>query len=579
MARWYEEYPVLFEEERQGLEDLGFELDVSDFAAGRVVFRGSIPWDGSNLALVVVYPDAFPYLRPEVFAPDLKLRRHQNPFRGNLCLLDRDTSAWDVDSSGAWLVSKRVPLLLGLLEGNDSDQMRAAEAPQGEPASKFFRTQTGAVVFLPASALELPPDVLGGTLRLAVGQGEDPAPNLRACISKVQAHESRQGKRRVEGSVLAAADKPLQDRFARTALEGTWVRFDEWPLEDGSAEALWHTARATPSYREPPWQNVQGGKIQILGIVAKEEVRQDEYEDSWLFALRFRQRNKDVAYLVHGERISRADLAERIPSITGLGEKVVALTGLGALGAPIAMEFARGMLGELRVLDDDVVEVGTTVRWPLGILAVGHPKVSVIAQGLPVQYPYTAVRPFGHRIGAVSVPGEPPPEADGDVIERLLDGADLLVDATAELGVQYYLEGQAHERGLPQIYAWMTEGGYGGAVARVVPGQTGCWLCLQWHLEEGTIPTPPRAKTGQVQPRGCAEPTFTGTGFDALPVIAQTMRVATHTVLHGRNPEENGVDVFVCSQIPRGADAISVPTWTQHKLSSHPRCERCAITA
>lgn len=579
MGAWFESYPELFAEERRGLEALGFELDAAEFDAGRVLFRGSIQRNGHLFRLVVVYPDSFPYLRPEVFAPDLKLRRHQNPFRGNLCLLDRSSRAWEVDLSGAWLISERVPYLLDLLDRGDVEEMRRAEAPQGEPASRYFRSQLGAAVFVPAAMLEVSPDVPGGTMRLSVGQGEEPAPELRACLTKVQARGARRGKRRTEGAVLATADEPLRRRFGRTALQGSWVRLDEWPVADGSPQGLWQAARAAPGYEEPQWQRLRGGHLKVLGIVAREEVRQGKYEDAWLFALRLKRDRDEVPYLVRGERLSVADLAARIPSIAGLQDKTVSLTGLGALGAPVAMEFARSLLGDLRVLDDDDVEAGTIVRWPVGVPAVGHAKVTVIAQGLPAQYPYTKVRGFGHRVGAVPALGEPRGTPETEVLDSLLERCDLLVDATAELGVQYYLATQADERRLPQIYAWMTEGGFGGAVARVAPGQTGCWLCLQWHLQDGTIPTPPRAQTGTVQPGGCAEPTFTGAGFDALPVVAQTVRVAARTLLHGRRDGKDVADVFVCSQPMEDEGTVAAPRWEQFPLTIHPRCERCTVAA
>lgn len=577
MGLWYQDYPDLFRDEREGLEALGFELDAAEHEAGRVVFHGSVERKGSEVKLVIHYPDSFPYLRPEVFAPDLRLPRHQNPLRGNLCLLDRSTREWDVDGSGAWLIAKRVPALLDLVEGGDQEAMRRAEAPQGEPASRYFPAQSGTVVFVPEAMLYLPKDVRAGTIRLAVGRGEGPTVQLRACLTKVEADPAKRGKGTVEPTVLAVADEPLRNRFGRTALHGSWVRLATWPLgdgSDGSPDALWHAARATPGYREPQWQNVQGGKVQVLGILAAEEVQQGQFEDAWLFAVRLRRDNNEGSYLARGERLSRRDLAARIPSVEGLQDKVISLTGLGAIGAPMAMEFARSLAGELRMLDDDAVETGTTVRWPLGLVAVGHFKTAVLSQALPAQYPYTKVRSFNHRIGSVPAPGEPTAEPDSAIIDKLLDGADILVDATAELGVQHYLESEAYKRHLPQIYAWMTEGGVGGAVARVVPGQTGCWVCLQWHIEKGTIPAPPHVTTGRVQPRGCTAPTFTGTGFDALPVIAQAVRVTTHTLLRGRTGA-GGPDVFVCAQLAPDEQTIAVPTWSEFELTKHAKCERC----
>src|ERR671936_164582 len=95
--RWVQRFPGRLEWElddfgRRGLHD--FRLDEREIANGRVVLDGETTWKGETIPLRIVYPDLFPYFRPEVFAPGLKLGRHQNPFEGNLCLLEAPTRAW-----------------------------------------------------------------------------------------------------------------------------------------------------------------------------------------------------------------------------------------------------------------------------------------------------------------------------------------------------------------------------------------------------------------------------------------------------------------------------------------------------
>jgi molybdopterin/thiamine biosynthesis adenylyltransferase len=46
--------------------------------------------------------------------------------------------------------------------------------------------------------------------------------------------------------------------------------------------------------------------------------------------------------------------------------KRVGVVGLGALGAPVVLELAKNLTGELRILDGDHVDAGTIVRWPVG---------------------------------------------------------------------------------------------------------------------------------------------------------------------------------------------------------------------
>ena len=582
MRKWTVALPERLQVEVEAFDDtegLDFALDKAELAAtGVAVFRGTLTLDGRDpILLEVRYPDSFPYTRPEVFAPELHLDRHQNPYRHNLCLLERSTRQWSPSKTGAWLVSERVPKLLALLEG-DAEQMRREEAPQGEPASYYFRAHAGAVVLLPEQALTLPQDLRAGTIRLSTGNGEVQEPLLRAALTRVETNDGR-GK-----STVAAADGAFAERYGKTAYEGRWVRLDSFPDQGGSAEHIFAAAREVPGFEMPPKQSVPGAQLRILGAVCKEEVRQSEYEDTWLFAIEMttvqltRQGKVKLVqhYVARGDRLSAGDLAERIPGLAGLQSKTVALAGLGALGGPLAIELARAQVGELRILDDDVVEAGTIVRWPFGVGAVGHRKTAVLNTFIPNEYPYTRVRAFEQPIGFVPASAvEAPPQSEAEMLTDFLAGVDLLIEATAEIGVQQLLAALADEAGIPQVYVTATEGGWGGIVARVVPGQTGCWYCLQQRLDDHSIVPPPFAETGTVQPRGCSAPTWTGTSFDALPLIAQAARTATFTLLGGR-AAEMPKDVFVCAQRAEAPTELDAPEWTSHPLDLHPACAACA---
>jgi molybdopterin/thiamine biosynthesis adenylyltransferase len=584
MRRWTDVFPQRLQAEVEAFEHaegLDFALDETEMtASGRVVFRGTLTLSGRDpILLEVRYPDSFPYLRPEVFAPELRLGRHQNPYRHNLCLLERSTRQWSPGNTGAWLVAERTPKLLALLEG-DPEQMRREEAPQGEPASYYFRAQAGTIVLLPEEALDLPDDLLAGTMRLAIAADEDPGSMLRAGLIRVEACDNR-GKSRP----VAEAGGPFAEHFSKTVYEGRWVRLPSFPQLGGDAEHLFAGAREVPGFQEPPRQGVAGANLRILGVVCKEEVRQGEYEDTWLFAVEMatvqltRQgKTKRVQhYIARGDRLSAADLAERIPSLAGLQGKTVALVGLGALGAPLSIELARAQVGELRMLDHDVVEAGTIVRWPFGLGAVGYRKTAVLSGFIGSDYPYTRVRTFEQPIGLVPASAdEAPAQSEAEMLSEFLDGVDLVIDATAEIGVQQLLAALADEAGIPQVFVSATEGGWGGIVARVVPGLTGCWYCLQKRIADKSIVAPPQAETGMLQPRGCSAPTWTGTSFDALPLIAQATRTATFTLLGGRHAA-HPADVFVCAQRADTAADLGAPEWTQYALEPHVECEACAI--
>jgi len=573
VSSWWQRFPGRLEAELEAFRARGleFERDEALFRdAGRVLLRGSLPHGREAVRLEVLYPDLFPYLRPEIYAPDLALGRHQNPREHNLCLLDRSTRFWLPSDTAAWLVGERVPHLLSLF-AQGADAMAAAEAPQGEPVSAYFQTALGAAIFVPAETLALPAEHLFGSGHLCLTGETPPRVLLRGLLAQLVV-KPRAGKTKR----VAQADAGLVSRFGGRQLSMRWARLDE-PPQGFDPDAVFEAADAVQTgFGRPPWQAVNDGEVAIVGLVFPEEVRQGEFDDTWVFGVRARRRTaagmQEGSYVVRGERLTRDDLGTRIPTVAHLATKTVAIAGLGAIGAPIALELARNQTGRLRLLEHDIVEAAQTVRFPFGLPAVGHPKLEVVAHFVEANHPFTDIERFAHRLGQTASDRHGRSENEFDLVDRFLRDADLLVDATAEIAIQQLLSEAANDLGLRQLLVSATEGARGGQIARLVPGGGGCWHCWKRHVSDGTIPLPPRDDTGTVQPRGCAEATFTGTSFDLLPIVAQAARAATATLAEGPEDRLTSV-VWVCALPEAGASA---PLWSEHPVTRHPECARCA---
>ncbi|HEX3803209.1 MAG TPA: ThiF family adenylyltransferase [Solirubrobacteraceae bacterium] len=582
MKRWTDRYPQRFEHEIEAFrttEGLNLSLDEVELKrSGRVIFRGTLMrGSGDPMYLEVRYPDLFPFFRPEVFAPNHTFPRHQGRYRKNLCLLDRSTDQWLTENTGAWLVSERVPFLLGLLEG-DPEVMRTAEAPQGEPLTTYLPYPEGAVVFVPGEIRDAADGEVGGDLKLAMGAPEQTTP-LRACMTELAADRGSG-----QSAVLATAAEPLAGRFAAQALRARWVRLHELPAKHGDASSLLKAAKQSAGYKKPPAtaltpvNGAQTVSLRWLGVVVKDEVTQGVWEDTWFFIVTSEKRiggviKEDVPTLVRSERLSQEDLSTRIPALSGLAGKVIVLIGLGALGGPLALELLRAQVGELRALEHDVVSAGTIVRWPVGLTAVGHLKTTVLQGVADANYPFTTVKTYKGMLGGVLAEGETEDRPQLEILDELFDGADIVIDATAELGVRHLVSTIARQLAIPQVYVSATQGGWGGVVARVVPGETGCWWCLQKRLFDGSIEDAPYAKDGNIQPAGCGSRTWTGTSFDALPIVAQAARTACFTLLAGRTPGAD--DVFVCHQAAASASELTAPGWKSYALTAHSQCPYC----
>jgi hypothetical protein len=228
----------------------------------------------------------------------------------------------------------------------------------------------------------------------------------------------------------------------------------------------------------------------------------------------------------------------------------------------------------VRLLDFDFADPGTVVRWPMGLRASGRSKVGNLKTFVDENYPYTKVQSFTHRIGVIRENANEPHELL--VLEECMESADLIYDATAEVGINHLLSDLAAQHQLPYICVSTTYGAWGGRLIRVRPnGRTGgCWMCHQWAVETSLIPIPRSDPKGEVQPAGCGDPTFTGSSFDIGTIALAAVRLASGTLqseVAGGYPDVDW-DVAVINLRDENGRS-TVPQWKVFPLERHPSCE------
>lgn len=275
-------------------------------------------------------------------------------------------------------------------------------------------------------------------------------------------------------------------------------------------------------------------------------------------------------------RAGPADMSTRIPELAPLRHKTVALFGLGALGAPVALELARAGLQELRILDCDIVDPATTVRWPIGLSAAGLPKHAVLAETIRRNYPFTRVAEFCHRLGSMPSEESDSPN-EGEIIHQMTAAASAILDATAEVGVQHMLSDLALELGVPFVCVEGRFGAWGGSICRIEPGRTkGCWMCYRAACLDESISPPAADPNGEIQPVGCADPTFTGSSFDLGLIALSAVRTLVSTVCGTARDGYPGTEWDVITVSLRGATGeFCLPVFRGYTLTQHPDCPRC----
>ena len=170
------------------------------------------------------------------------------------------------------------------------------------------------------------------------------------------------------------------------------------------------------------------------------------------------------------ERYSRQTRCRTIGEAgqTRLRESRVLLVGLGALGSNLADCLTRAGVGELILVDRDVVEVSNLQRQVLYDEADAHqgrPKAEAAARRLASVNQDVRLTPLCVDFT---------PDAFGAI--ELPDQLDLILDGTDNFATRYLINDLAMKHEIPWIYGGVV--GTHGTAMVILPGDTPCLRCL-----------------------------------------------------------------------------------------------------
>lgn len=565
IVRWFERSPERLERELQALDTAGFEYEIKEAArdAGQVILTIKYP-DGEDIhRLTVTFPDSFPYFPFQISAPSFPGGRHKDPYTHTLCLFQDAQNTWSTHDNLAGVLTDQVPQILQA--HRDPAGAADIEANEGLRPTGYFPYTSGTVIF--TGEWDIPREYDRGTLLIGIDPRGDVNEMVRGAVLEV---------RNADGHVLAKIDPVIRKRYSNTQ-SGRWVRLAAPPktVETG---ILNEAIEQWPALDKPLFR----GGPDIVGLLFPEERDYHELKENWAFVVRRKVKlaggkrshhNQAIkGYIARADRATRENIQTRTPRLAPLAGKKVLVAGLGAIGSIVAWQLARAGIGRMHVLDADHVELGNSPRWLLGASAVGHHKAHTVGAFLAQEYPFLDIHFFYYRIGSTAP--HDPRQGDATVMPEVLEGVDLVLDATAEWSVNLYLSDLARELGIPYIWATGTPGSWGGVVGRSVPGKTeGCWHCYQRSLGDDTIRLPAQEDIPDVQPVGCFHPTFTGSGFDMdhVSLMAARMAVATLCAEADDGYPDFEWDVGVLD-LWRNGQPIA-PKWDTYSLKRHPECD------
>lgn len=167
-------------------------------------------------------------------------------------------------------------------------------------------------------------------------------------------------------------------------------------------------------------------------------------------------------------RYSRQMLYEKIgeEGQQRLSRSRVVLIGCGALGTVQANTLVRAGVGHLRICDRDFIERDNLQRQVLfdeGDIAANLPKAEAAAAKLARINSEVCVEPIVTDVNAAN-------------IERLADGADLLLDGTDNFETRFLINDLAVKTHRPWIYGAVI--GATGLCMTILPNDTPCLRCV-----------------------------------------------------------------------------------------------------
>lgn len=158
-----------------------------------------------------------------------------------------------------------------------------------------------------------------------------------------------------------------------------------------------------------------------------------------------------------------------------LKNATVLIVGIGGIGSVTAQILARAGLGNLVIVDKDIVEESNLQRQALYTEKDANNKCKKVDAAERHLYEINSnISIAKHYI-----------KVDSDNINNLINGATIILDGLDNLETRYVINKAAIECKIPWIYS--AAAGSSGIVAPIIPGKTRCLLCLFGNVSAGRI--------------------------------------------------------------------------------------------
>ena len=176
-------------------------------------------------------------------------------------------------------------------------------------------------------------------------------------------------------------------------------------------------------------------------------------------------------------RYSRQIMLEEIGYVgmEKLKDTKICVVGAGGIGNPVLAQLVGMGIGEIRIVDRDVIEISNLHRQHLYTDAdIGKVKVEAALERLQKMNPSVKIEAIPISVTKFTA-------------EKIIKGYDIVIDALDSIDARYALNDACLRLGIPFIYAGAL--GMVGSVCTILPNQSACLRCIFPELSEDEMPT------------------------------------------------------------------------------------------
>jgi hypothetical protein len=284
---WWERWPEVLQREETALgkANILWQRNEDAFSNGILQLDLTLPAELGGHKLLVVYPDCYPYFRFQVYAPDLNLPYHMNPFEHNLCLMGRRTHWWHTTDTAAGIIVEQLPTLLKTAAAKEAAEVAGLEEQQAEPFSDYY-------TYAPSMILIDEDWVIGaehksGTMLIATAQSGDELAEqfVRGAIVELRSEK---------GDLLFSAGAGLRAAFPGKTLEARWARIDDPIQQPDVFKFMEELVKRRPEVKDAKANHVKDRWLRIWGVLFHEQTQHRILGSGWVFTCLLDKKRPEV---------------------------------------------------------------------------------------------------------------------------------------------------------------------------------------------------------------------------------------------------------------------------------------------